>query len=157
MRERSEGQTVVSVSLPVELLQEIDRRAESLGLARSQYIALLADKDLRQLGPLIIHGDQAKITQRVELTAEAYSFLLSAIPQMADFEQRLAGVAIPDLPPTPKSIRKSDLWQLFLLEQKEILKHKWIESEKVGYDIGIERAIRDWLQKHHEKWEAAQK
>lgn len=27
----------------------------------------------------------------------------------------------------------------------EIEKHKWIESEKVGHDIGHERASRDWI------------
>ena len=156
LKERGEGQTAISVSLPVELLEEIDKRAVSLGLARSQYIALLADKDLRKLGPLLIHGDQAQITKQVELTGEAYSFLLAAIPQMADFEQRLAGFEIPDLPRTPKSVKKSELWRLFLDEQREILKYKWIESEKAGYDIGIERAIRDWLQKHYSKWAAAQ-
>ena len=29
-----------------------------------------------------------------------------------------------------------------------ILKHKWIESEKVGKDIGIINARRDWLINH---------
>ncbi len=151
-KERGEGQTAISVSLPAELLEEIDRRADSLGLARSQYIALLADKDLRELGPLLIHGDQARITRQVELTPEAYRFLLAAIPQMADFELRLSGIRLPDPPRVPSAVKKSELWQLFLDEQREILKYKWIESEKAGRDIGIEKAIRDWLQKHYEKW-----
>ena len=30
------------------------------------------------------------------------------------------------------------------LEREEILRHKWIESEKAGYDIGFERALLDW-------------
>lgn len=29
--------------------------------------------------------------------------------------------------------------------KKEILLHKWYESEKVGYDIGWERAAVDWM------------
>lgn len=37
-----------------------------------------------------------------------------------------------------------------LLERQleEILKYKWIESEKVGYDIGFERAAREWIRKY---------
>ena len=27
-----------------------------------------------------------------------------------------------------------------------------IESEKVGYDIGFERALTDWIIKHRSKW-----
>ena len=41
-------------------------------------------------------------------------------------------------------------------ESDEISQHKWIESEKADYDIGAERAIREWLQKHHVLWVAAQ-
>jgi hypothetical protein len=32
-------------------------------------------------------------------------------------------------------------------ELEEILKHKWIESEKVGYDLG-DQAVWDWVQKY---------
>lgn len=34
----------------------------------------------------------------------------------------------------------------------EILKHKWIESEKVGYDIGFETALTDWIANHRSNW-----
>jgi hypothetical protein len=37
-------------------------------------------------------------------------------------------------------------------EQREILKHKWLESEKAGYDIGIELAQRSWEEYHAEGW-----
>lgn len=30
----------------------------------------------------------------------------------------------------------------------EILKHKWIESEKVGHDIGELYAAQDWIAKY---------
>lgn len=30
----------------------------------------------------------------------------------------------------------------------EIMVHKWIESEKVGYDIGWDRASMDWMKRH---------
>ena len=40
-------------------------------------------------------------------------------------------------------------------EQKEILKHKWFESEKAGYDIGVETAQDSWHKLHAEKWRAS--
>ena len=43
---------------------------------------------------------------------------------------------------------KSSLYQNYKAELQEILKHKWIESEKVGYDIGFEKALMDWITKH---------
>ena len=36
--------------------------------------------------------------------------------------------------------------------KQEILKHKWIESEKAGHDIGYEKAAEDWLQRYGSKW-----
>lgn len=47
---------------------------------------------------------------------------------------------------------KSSLYQEFLLERDEILRHKWIESEKAGQDIGFERALLDWIRNHRDKW-----
>ena len=47
---------------------------------------------------------------------------------------------------------RSSLYQEFLAEREEILKHKWIESEKAGKDIGFEKALLDWIRKHREKW-----
>lgn len=49
-------------------------------------------------------------------------------------------------------VKKSSLYREFQAEREEILKHKWIESEKVGYDIGFERALTDWIMKHRSKW-----
>ena len=37
-------------------------------------------------------------------------------------------------------------------EQIEILKHKWLESEKVGYDIGFESAQESWDKNHAQNW-----
>jgi len=37
------------------------------------------------------------------------------------------------------------LYQEFLAEREEILRHKWLESERLGYDIGFERALLDWI------------
>ena len=34
----------------------------------------------------------------------------------------------------------------------EINRHKWLESEIAGYDIGFEAAAEDWLKKHADAW-----
>jgi hypothetical protein len=49
-------------------------------------------------------------------------------------------------------VRKSSLYREFQAERDEILRHKWIESEKAGHDIGFERALTDWIIKHRSKW-----
>ena len=49
-------------------------------------------------------------------------------------------------------VKNSSLYREFQAEREEIMKHKWIESEKVGYDIGFERALTDWIIKHRSKW-----
>lgn len=57
----------------------------------------------------------------------------------------------------PFSLDKSRFYNEFLAEREEILKHKWIESEKVGHDIGFERALLDWVMNHRDKWRASRK
>ena len=49
-------------------------------------------------------------------------------------------------------LKNSSLYREFQAEREEILKHKWIESEKEGRDIGFERALTDWIVKHRSKW-----
>jgi hypothetical protein len=51
---RSEGQTAVSVSIPKDLLAEVDKRASALRLNRSQYLVQLAVDDLRERGEMVI-------------------------------------------------------------------------------------------------------
>jgi hypothetical protein len=46
----------------------------------------------------------------------------------------------------------SKLYREYLLEREEILRHKWLESEKLGKDIGFERAFLDWMLKHRREW-----
>ena len=53
------------------------------------------------------------------------------------------------------SLNRSSVYQEFLAEREEILKHKWLESEKAGHDIGYERALLDWIINHREKWRSA--
>jgi hypothetical protein len=54
-------------------------------------------------------------------------------------------------------VKRSSLYQEFLAEREEILRHKWIESERLGYDIGFERALLDWIRKHRESWRSARR
>ena len=49
-------------------------------------------------------------------------------------------------------VQRSTLYQEFLAEREEILRHKWLESEKVGKDIGFEKALLDWIRKHRDTW-----
>ncbi|MCX6896522.1 MAG: hypothetical protein NTZ16_13700 [Verrucomicrobia bacterium] len=49
-------------------------------------------------------------------------------------------------------LKNSTLYREFLAEREEIMRHKWIESEKAGCDIGFERALTDWIVKHRSKW-----
>lgn len=62
--------------------------------------------------------------------------------------------------PTPRMSTKSDqtpektsLYQKFLSEREEILKHKWIQSEEAGHDVGLEKALVDWALNHRETWQ----
>ena len=49
-------------------------------------------------------------------------------------------------------LKNSKLYQEFLREREEILKHKWIESEKAGRDVGFEWALLDWNFRHRSGW-----
>ena len=43
------------------------------------------------------------------------------------------------------------------LERIEVLKHKWLESEKAGRDIGMESAKKSWKKNHAKKWKASRR
>ncbi|HEU0210298.1 MAG TPA: hypothetical protein VFQ78_15135 [Candidatus Udaeobacter sp.] len=62
----------------------------------------------------------------------------------------------PDMPTSEvdeaQFVKESALYKEFLAERAEILKHKWIESEKAGKDIGFEKALLDWIVKHRSNW-----
>ncbi len=59
---------------------------------------------------------------------------------------------ISEQPSASELLKNSSLYKEFQAEREEILKHKWIESEKAGCDIGFERALTDWILKHRSKW-----
>lgn len=46
----------------------------------------------------------------------------------------------------------STLYREFLAEREEILRHKWLLSEKAGHDVGFERALLDWCHHHRKTW-----
>jgi len=54
-------------------------------------------------------------------------------------------------------VMNSALYREFLAEREEILRHKWLESEKAGYDVGFERALLDWIVKHRSNWRKARR
>ena len=49
-------------------------------------------------------------------------------------------------------VKRLSLYQDFLAEREEILKHKWLESERLGKDIGFEAALLDWVRNHRKCW-----
>ena len=54
-------------------------------------------------------------------------------------------------------MQNSSLYQEFLAEREEILRHKWFLSEKAGYDVGFERALLDWCRHHRMSWRSARR
>jgi len=49
-------------------------------------------------------------------------------------------------------ITESSIYREFLAERDEILRHKWIESEKLGSDIGFDRALVEWITRYRGTW-----
>lgn len=52
-------------------------------------------------------------------------------------------------------VRLSDtaLYKHFLKMREEVLKHKWIESEKAHHDVGFEYALVDWIVNYKNSWD----
>ena len=49
-------------------------------------------------------------------------------------------------------VERSTIYQEFLAEREEILKHKWLQSEAVGHDVGFDAALVDWTVYHRSSW-----
>ncbi len=67
--------------------------------------------------------------------------------------------ASPEKPPSDTTkdaelVTNSILYKEFLAEREEILRHKWLESEKAGHDIGFEKALLDWIVRFRSSWRA---
>lgn len=52
----------------------------------------------------------------------------------------------------PRLVYQSLLYRELVAEHEEILRHKWLESEKAGHDIGIDHAQIDWRLRHRSGW-----
>ena len=52
-------------------------------------------------------------------------------------------------------LERSALHREYLVEQDEILRLKWLESEKAGRDIGLEHARAIWITNHRTLWRKA--
>jgi len=50
------------------------------------------------------------------------------------------------------NVANTSLYKEILAMKEEIMKHKWYESEKAGYDIGFTKALMDWTIKFKTKW-----
>ena len=150
VKPRSTAQTAISVSLTRELLARIDVRAGALGLTRSRYIAVVAQQDIDKGGPLTIAAeDESEPTAQIDLTPAALDFLKLAVPALTQYQDTHGQCPTPNL---PEAIADTELWEYFLTQREQILKDKWIQSRNAGFDIGMERAIRDWLQKNQDLW-----
>lgn len=49
-------------------------------------------------------------------------------------------------------ITNTSLYQEYLAQQEEVMKHKWYESERAGYDVGFVKALIDWTIKYKSDW-----
>ncbi|MBX7209331.1 MAG: DUF4032 domain-containing protein [Verrucomicrobiaceae bacterium] len=56
------------------------------------------------------------------------------------------------MPDIIKQVHPEELYREFLAERDEILRHKWIESERLGRDIGFEQALTEWTLEHRAVW-----
>ncbi len=54
-------------------------------------------------------------------------------------------------------LKSTTLYREFLAEREEILRHKWIESQKAGRDIGFDAALIDWVSKYRSEWRTARR
>jgi hypothetical protein len=70
----------------------------------------------------------------------------------SEFEFAIMSQEIKEPLSTNDLLKNSSLYREFQAERDEIMRHKWIESEKAGRDIGFERALTDWIIKHRSKW-----
>ena len=52
-------------------------------------------------------------------------------------------------------LERSSLYAFFRRELEEIHRHKWLDSEKAGRDLGFELALLDWVRNHRSDWRRA--
>ena len=50
------------------------------------------------------------------------------------------------------SSRENTLYQEFLAEREEVMRQKWLKSEKEGGDVGLERVLVEWASEERAEW-----
>jgi hypothetical protein len=59
--------------------------------------------------------------------------LLPAMPQETTSEE--------EAPPRPGSTS----YREFIADREDLMRHKWLMSERAGVDVGLEAALLDWV------------
>ena len=77
---------------------------------------------------------------------------MRVLPQRFNVEFTFMSNSAKESSATNDLLKNSSLYREFQAEREEILRHKWIESEKAGRDIGFEQALTDWIIKHRSSW-----
>lgn len=54
-------------------------------------------------------------------------------------------------------IKKSIFYKEVLAERDEILRLKWLESQKAGAYIGFEAALLMWVRQHRKNWRSSRR
>lgn len=54
-------------------------------------------------------------------------------------------------------MERSHLYREFLAERDEIHRHKWLESEQAGRDVGMDAAVISWVVHHRAQWRKARR
>ena len=54
--------------------------------------------------------------------------------------------------PQSSSTSASDAFAEFQAELQEVMRYKWVESEKAGQDIGFEKALKQWSETLRPEW-----
>lgn len=66
--------------------------------------------------------------------------------------KRISNIMNEAITATETCFYNSSLYTEFVEEREEILRHKWLESEKKGYDIGYTTALFEWILRHRSSW-----
>jgi len=53
---------------------------------------------------------------------------------------------------TEDVVNSSNFFKDYCMKKDQVMKYKWIESEKRGADIGLERAWLQWESRHYQTW-----
>jgi hypothetical protein len=61
------------------------------------------------------------------------------------------------LPSECEWLRQSLFYNEHLAESEEISRHRWLESEKAGHDIGLDGARISWAVHHRGRWQKSRR